>query len=82
MKTRTSHTSKKNKKALDRIYLICWRIIPLAVIILLVLDGIGLYPFNTERLLVIGCCILVMLIPFFSEITIKNISIKKNTPNE
>ena len=68
---------RKKKKRPNRIYLLCWCIIPLAIISALILDGLGLYLFNTERLLVMGSCILVILIPFFNEITIKNVSIKK-----
>lgn len=70
-------TTRKNGKLKSGIVLICWVIIPLALTALLVLDGIGLYKFNTERLLVIGACVLVVMIPFFEEITIKNLSIKK-----
>lgn len=72
---------KKNKKKhrKDSSCFVCWIIVPLALICLLVLDGLGLYLFNTERLVVIGVCIIVVLIPFFSEITIKSISLKKET---
>lgn len=73
---------KKNLKQKNPIRIICWLIIPIAITALLVLDGIGVYYFNTERLLVIGLCILVALIPFFSEITIKNISLKKEPDNK
>ena len=69
--------SSRKKKKLSCIRLICWIIIPIAIVIALVLDGFGLYVFNTERLIAIGACILVLLIPFFREITVKNFSIKK-----
>lgn len=75
-----SHTSskkRKKKKRSDHSNFICWALLPSVIIILLILDGLGLYPLNTERLLVIGVCILVILIPLFSEISIKNISFKK-----
>lgn len=68
---------KKKRKRPSAICLICWIIIPLIIAVMLILDGLGVYAFNTERLLVMGACILVILIPFFSEITIKNVSIKK-----
>ena len=71
-----SHKIKK-KKHQNSIYLICWLVIPLLIIFMLILDGIGLYPFNRERLLVIGAFLFVMLIPFVKEITVQNISIKK-----
>ena len=79
MKHKTNNLSKnkKKKRRLGSFYLICWVIIPIAVIILLILDGLGLYLFNTERLIVVGICTLIILIPFFSEITIKNITLKK-----
>lgn len=69
----------KKKKHLKTICLLCWIILPLGIISTIVLDGLGIYILNNERLLIIGACILVMLIPFFSEITVKNISFKKDT---
>lgn len=77
MKKKTKRSRHRKRKRLGCIYLICWIIIPLAISSILVLDGLGLYRFNTERLLAIGACVLVILIPFFSEITVKNFSIKK-----
>ena len=81
MKNKAHTASGKRKKHLDRLSLICWIIVPQTVVVLLVLDGVRLYPFNTERLLVIGICIGVVLIPFFNEITVKNISFKKAKRN-
>ena len=74
--------SRKKKKRFNCIRLICWMIIPFAVVAVLVLDGLELYIFNTQRLIVMGACILVVLIPFFSEITVKNFSIKKEKNSE
>lgn len=71
-------TKHKKKKLQNYIGLICWIAAPLFLIFLLVLDGLGLYLFNTERLIMIGACIAVVLFPFASEITFKNISIKKD----
>lgn len=73
--------SKKKKKG-NRICLICWVVVPVLIVTMLILDGLRLYTFTTERLIVIGMCILVMLIPFFKEITIKNISIKRESDVE
>ena len=69
--------SQKSRRNHSYIRLICWIIIPVAIITLLILDALKLYTFNTERLIVIGVCILAVLIPFFKEITVKNISIVK-----
>ena len=74
-------TGKKNKKV-NCIYFICWLVIPIAILMALVLDGLGLYIFNRERLIVIGACIIVLLIPFFKEITIKNISLKQKNDTQ
>ena len=74
--------SSRKKKKLNCIHLICWIIIPVAIITVLVLDGLEFYIFNTERLIVIGACIFVVLIPFFKEITVKDFSLKRETmPN-
>ena len=70
-------SSQRKRKSLNCIRLICWLILPMSIIAVLVLDALKLYVFNTERLIVIGVCILVVLIPFFKEITVKNVSIKK-----
>ena len=68
---------RNRRKKHSFIGLLCWIIVPFAMIALLVLDGMGIYTFNTDRLLVVGVCVLVSFIPFFEEISIKNISFKK-----
>ena len=75
-------TLTKKKRSFDCIHTICWIIIPMVIITLLVLDGLKLYIFNTERLIIIGACIFVVLIPFFKEITIKDFSLKKGNDAE
>ena len=57
---------------------ICWIVIPIITLVLLILDGLGIYTFTDERLLVMGACLLVVLLPLFQEITIKSISLKKD----
>jgi hypothetical protein len=46
--------------------------------ILLILDSMNFYKFTTERLIVIGGCVIITLIPFFSEVKIKDFLIKKD----
>lgn len=72
----------RKKKIFNCIHIICWIVIPTVIITLLVLDGFKLYMFNTERLIIIGACIFVMLIPFFKEITIKDFSFKKGNDDK
>lgn len=81
-KTKKSSRKKKRRRLLNRICFICWVIVPVSILSLLILDGMGLYYFNTERLLIIGACILVLLIPFFSEITVKSVSLKKENDSK
>ena len=70
-------TLQRKRKKLSCIKLICWIFLPVAITTALILDGLELYTFNTERLIVMGTYILVILIPFYKEITIKNISLKR-----
>ena len=81
MKQRTNTSSKTEyrKKRFDRLGVICWIILPVFALFLLLLDGFGLYSFTTERLIVLGAILIVVLLPFFNEITIKNLSVKKDT---
>ena len=76
--TKNQPEFSQSKKQLSRIEIICWCIIPCIIILLLILEGFGLYSFTNERLIIIGACVIVILLPFFSEITIKNISLKKD----
>ena len=52
--------------------------VPLTAIVLLVLDALEIYTFNTERLLVLGTGLVTILLPFFSEITVKDLTVKRN----
>ncbi len=70
------------KKGLNCMQLICWIIVPIVIIAMIILDGFGLYTFNNERLIIIGACIFVVLIPFFKEITIKDFSFKKGNDDK
>lgn len=75
-KKQTDDRAKKHDSY--RLDPVCWIVIPLIVVILLVLDALGIYVFNGERLVVLGIGLLVILLPFFSEITIQDLSIKCN----
>ena len=67
----------KKEKRRDYWKLLCWGVVPTLVLTLLVLDGFGIYIFNKERLLVMGIGLMILLLPFFSEITVKNLSVKR-----
>ncbi|MBO7304778.1 MAG: hypothetical protein J6V09_06115 [Clostridia bacterium] len=73
---------RKKRKRIGCTHIICWTVLPIALVALLVLDALGFYTFNGERLLVMGACALVVLIPLFSEITVKSISFKRKENSE
>ena len=66
------------KRTVDCLKVICWILVPAAITALVVLDALGVYVFNAERLLVLGVGLLIVLLPFFSEITLKGLSVKRN----
>lgn len=79
--TRKSHHTPRKIRHIDYIKVICWILVPILIVILLVLDALGIYSFNTERLIVLGTGLLSILLPFFSEITVKELSLKRNKPH-
>ncbi len=78
---RTMKTKKrKNRKAtIIRLQRVLWIAVPTAITALIFLDAFGLYCFTTVRLAVVGVDVLVVLLPFFSEIKIKDVTFKRNT---
>ena len=66
------------RKKIDAMRLICWGVIPVITSGLLVADAPGVYQFTHENLIVIGVCLAVILLPFFSEIKVKDLSVKRN----
>ena len=81
MKTRKRTSNITKKKRRDYLKAVCWIIIPIIVIALLVLDALGIYIFNSERLMVLGIGLLIILLPFFSEVSLKDFSVKRNRTN-
>lgn len=69
--------AETKQKRIDQIKPICWGIFPLIAIALLILDALEIYTFTAMRLIVIGVTVLLILLPFFSEISIKDISLKR-----
>ena len=44
---------------------------------MMVLDMLAIYAFTSERLRVLAICLAVILLPFFSEVTVKNFAVKR-----
>ena len=76
-KTVKKASTPSEKRRTDALKAVCWVIVPIIVTALLVMDAFGIYAFNKERLIVVGAGFLILLLPFFSEITVKNISVKR-----
>ena len=71
------------KRGKDCLKYVCWIIVPILTFTLVLLDALNIYSFNKERLIVIEVGLLVILLPFFNEITLKNLSVKRsNSKNE
>lgn len=66
----------------DKLKPLCWGLIPLIASALLYLDAIGKYVLTAERLIVLGTVLIVVLLPFFSEISIKDFSFKRKNNKE
>lgn len=77
-----SKKSTPKKRPSDYLKAVCRIIVPILTAALLILDAMGIYIFSTERLTVLGIGLLVILLPFFSEITLKGISMKRKDPND
>lgn len=80
--TKMKKRTRKKRKRVCPINLICWVVIPAVIVGMFLLDGLHFYTLNTERIIVLGVGVCVMLIPFFNEITVKNFSFKKEDKNK
>ena len=78
-KTLKTKKRKSKKTAILRLQKVLWIAVPTAITALIFLDALGLYCFTTVRLAVVGVDVLVVLLPFFSEIKIKDVTFKRNT---
>ena len=66
------------KEKLDRFGKVCWTWIPILAAIILLLDAVNFYELTTERLMVLGALLIVILLPFFSELSLGDFSVKRN----
>ena len=72
-------TQKKKEKQnkIDKIKPLCWVLFPIIGAILLLLDAFDVYILTPLRLILIGAVAILVLVPFFSEITLKDFSFKR-----
>ncbi len=76
-KKRKKRNRKNGRHTKDSLKNLCWGILPLGITLMMVLDGLGIYAFTTERLLLLGALLLIVLLPFFNEITVKDLSVRR-----
>jgi len=62
----------KIEKTQNGFKIVSWAIIPLIILVIIVLDSLNLYKITYERLIVYGVLILVILLPFVSEVKLGN----------
>lgn len=73
---------KKKRRYINGLKLFCWGIIPTLIIALFILDALSLYPLTTERLILFGIWALSLLLPFFGEIKVGEITLSNKKKDE
>lgn len=66
---------QKRKTYINGLKFICWGIIPTLVIMFFLLDALSVYCLTTERLILFGGLLLSILLPFFGEIKVGDITL-------
>lgn len=74
--------TEERKKRLDWLAKICWFIILPISVLLFFLDAFNVYSFSNERLFFLGVVIVVAVLPFYSEFSIKDFSVKRNNKDK
>ena len=73
---------KQKQRYINGLKIFCWAIIPILVIALFILDAFALYPLTTERLILLGILILSLLLPFFGEIKVGEVTLSNKRKDE
>ena len=73
---------KRKKKYINGLRIVCWGIIPLVVLAVAILDAMGVYELNTERLIMVGIFIISILLPFFGEIKLGDLTLTHKKKEE
>lgn len=68
--------TERQRKKFNELKVLCWGILPLIGLTIILLDAFQKYSFSTLRLIAIGACAVVTLIPCFKEIKIGEIYLK------
>lgn len=73
---------KQKRRYINGLKLFCWGIIPTLIFALFILDALSLYPLTTERLILFGILALSLLLPFFGEIKVGEITLSNKKKDE
>ena len=73
---------EKQTRSINVLKVLSWIIIPIICLGFLLLDAFEVYAFTTLRLIVIGVCIAIVLLPCFKEIKIGEVLLKKEIEKE
>lgn len=73
---------KQKRRYINGLKLFCWGIIPALIIALFILDALSLYHLTTERLILFGILALSLLLPFFGEIKVGEITLSNKKKDE
>ena len=75
--------ANKTKEKQNSFNLVCWVILPIVIAWILAMDKYGFYPLSTYRLIIWGGLGVIILLPFFKEITVGSMfHIKRNEAEE
>jgi hypothetical protein len=72
---------EKKERKLNTFNAICWVLAGITTV-LLVLENLGIIEFSVERLILFGVTIVLLILPFFSEIKLGEISFIKDPKNQ
>lgn len=76
-------TQKKQKRRyINGLRIVCWGVVPVLIIAIFILDMQALYPLTTERLILLGILILTLLLPFFGEIKVGEVTLSNKKKDE
>lgn len=73
---------KKRKTYINGLKAVCWGIIPALVIMFFLLDAFTSYHLTTERLILLGGLLLSIMLPFFGEIKVGDITLSNKRKNK
>ena len=73
---------KQKRRYINGLKIFCWGIIPVLIVVLFILDAFALYPLTTERLILLGISILSLLLPFFGEIKVGEVTLSNKKKDE